>query len=210
MKSSRPLTRKSITPEQFRNFIFAGRSVFTLENNETGNYLTFKVKQIKKNYKPVPGKFAIECKTLGDNDHGYKFLGFLDTNERKFKRRYWDQNFIGFKTWVWLLKNINRLEDFSKLSIYHEGRCCKCGMPLTVPESIDTGIGPECNKRMHANSIQILKDLGTWNDALTYPENARLGLEADPSIWGQIIIPDGFNKEDEYKAHRLLKAFDIF
>jgi hypothetical protein len=26
----------------------------------------------------------------------------------------------------------------------HEGRCCVCSRPLTNPESIDAGIGPEC------------------------------------------------------------------
>ena len=210
MRSNRPLTRKSITPEQFRNFIFAGRSVFTLENSETGNYLTFKVKQIKKNYKEVPGQFAIECKTLGDKAHGYKFLGFVDLNERKFKKRYWDANFVGFKTWVWLLKNLERLEDFTKLAIYHEGRCCKCGMPLTVPESIDSGIGPDCKKTMYRKSIEVLTDLGTWNGSLTYEENLRLGLAKDPSVWGKVIIPDGFQKERKYAAHRMLKAWDIF
>ncbi len=210
MRSNRPLTRKSITPEQFRNFIFAGRSVFTLENSETGNYLTFKVKQIKKNYKEVPGQFAIECKTLGDKAHGYKFLGFVDLNERKFKKRYWDSNFVGFKTWVWLLKNLERLEDFTKLAIYHEGRCCKCGMPLTVPESIDSGIGPDCKKTMYRKSIEVLTDLGTWNGSLTYEENLRLGLAKDPSVWGKVIIPDGFQKERKYAAHRMLKAWDIF
>jgi hypothetical protein len=210
MRSNRPLTRKSITPEQFRNFIFAGRSVFTLENSETGNYLTFKVKQIKKNYKEVPGQFAIECKTLGDKAHGYKFLGFVDLNERKFKKRYWDANFVGFKTWVWLLKNIERLEDFTKLAIYHEGRCCKCGMPLTVPESIDSGIGPECNKRMYSKSIQILKDLGTWQDSLTYEENVSLGLEKDMNIWVQVIIPEELRKGKKYLLHKTFEAWDIF
>jgi hypothetical protein len=32
--------------------------------------------------------------------------------------------------------------------IHHEGRCGKCGRLLTVPESVETGIGPECAKRM--------------------------------------------------------------
>jgi hypothetical protein len=210
MKTSRPVTRKSITPDQFRNFMFAGRSVFTLENSETGNYITFKISQIQKNYKPVPGQFKVQCKSLGDGDYGYKFLGFLNLNERRFKRRFWDSNYIGYKTLVWLLKNLGRLEDFAKLSIYHEGRCCKCGMPLTVPESIDSGIGPECNKRMHSKSIEILKEIGSWKSSLTYEENVKIGLEVDPSIWGQIIIPEGMVKAEDYTVHRMFKAWDIF
>ena len=32
----------------------------------------------------------------------------------------------------------------------HEGRCACCGRKLTVPESIDTGIGPVCAGRLAA------------------------------------------------------------
>ena len=32
----------------------------------------------------------------------------------------------------------------------HAGRCCRCGRVLTVPESIATGIGPECAARRDA------------------------------------------------------------
>ena len=35
-----------------------------------------------------------------------------------------------------------------QMQIRHEGRCGKCGRVLTVPESIDAGIGPECRLKM--------------------------------------------------------------
>ncbi len=163
-----------------------------------------------KNYKPVPGQFAVECKALGDKYSGYKFLGFVNLTDRKFKRRFHDLNFVGYKTWVWLLKNLNRLESFEKLVIYHEGKCCKCGMPLTVPESIDSGIGPDCKKTMYSRSIQALKDLGTWNEMLTYEENVKLGLEANPSVWSNIIIPEGFRKDEDYIVHNMFEEWGIF
>lgn len=31
-------------------------------------------------------------------------------------------------------------------TVHHEGRCCNCGKALTVPASVETGIGPECEK----------------------------------------------------------------
>jgi hypothetical protein len=210
MRPKRPITRKSITADQFRNFIFAGRSVFTLENKETLNYVTFKFKELKKNYKVVPGIFVVECKVLGDNDHGYKFLGFLDLNDRKFRRRFWDHNFVGYKTLFWLLQNLEVIEKFDNLAIYHEGRCCKCGMPLTVPESIDSGIGPECNKRMLEKSISILKDLGVWNDSMSYDDNFRAGLLKNPAIWNTVYMPEGFEKQDDFKGHRILARLKIF
>ena len=32
----------------------------------------------------------------------------------------------------------------------HEGRCARCGRALTVPESIDSGFGPECARKVAA------------------------------------------------------------
>ena len=34
------------------------------------------------------------------------------------------------------------------LEIWHEGSCGRCGRTLTVPESIASGIGPECAKKI--------------------------------------------------------------
>lgn len=34
-----------------------------------------------------------------------------------------------------------------QLEVWHEGRCCRCRHKLTVPRSIELGIGPECEKR---------------------------------------------------------------
>lgn len=38
-------------------------------------------------------------------------------------------------------------QDLPECEVWHEGRCGRCGRKLTVPESIETGIGPDCAKR---------------------------------------------------------------
>jgi hypothetical protein len=83
-------------------------------------------------------------------------------------------------------------------------------MPLTVPESIDSGIGPECNKRMLEKSISILKDLGVWNDSMSYDDNLRAGLLKNPAIWNTVYMPEGFEKQDDFKGHRILARLKIF
>lgn len=207
-----PIVRKSITPDQFRNFIFGGRAVFTLENSSTGNYITFRIKAVKKQGKVVPNEYTVESKVLGDASSGYSFMGFLNLNRRTFKE--WGstpKGSIAYKTFYWMMKNFDRLEDFSsKLAIYHEGSCCKCGMPLTVPESIDSGIGPECKRKMLASSIAIMNDLGTWDANISYEENVKKALAKNASIWNKIQIPEGMKMEEEYKGHRLLDRFGAF
>jgi hypothetical protein len=34
--------------------------------------------------------------------------------------------------------------------VFHQGKCGRCGKPLTTPESVERGIGPECHKKMNA------------------------------------------------------------
>jgi hypothetical protein len=212
-KIKRPIERKSITPAQFRNFIFAGRSVFTLENNETKNYITFRIKQIKRLGKIIPNQFGIECKVLGDNTAGYNFLGFLDLNKKTFKR--WSRlpnDYVGYKTLFWLLQNLESIEDlkcYPKLAIYHEGCCCKCGRPLTVPESIDSGIGPECKENMLKASIDIMTKAGIWEDILSYDDNVRKALKTDPTLWSKLHVPDYIKPEEAFKGHRLLSRLSI-
>jgi hypothetical protein len=41
----------------------------------------------------------------------------------------------------------------AKLQIRHDGTCGRCGRTLTVPESIDNGIGPECIKMLRTNAL---------------------------------------------------------
>jgi len=210
MRTRRPKTRKNITPAQFRNFIFQGRAVFTLENADTGNYLTYKIRQIKKSGKVVPNQFKVECKSLGDKEYGYQFLGFLDIAKVTF--RPWgrtSRDHIGYKTLYWMLRNLEVLENYTNLSIYHEGACCKCGMPLTTPESIDQGIGPICMDRMLGGSAQIMKDLGTWDDLLSYEENVKKALKVDPTLWSKIHVPDHIKASDDHKGTRVLGRLGI-
>lgn len=211
MKTKRPKIRKNITPAQFRNFIFAGHSIFTLENSETGNYITFRIRQIKKNNQLVPNQFAIQCKSLNDGDYGYQFLGFLNLDRKYFKR--WgnaNPSYIGYKTLYWLLNNLENLEKFTKLKIYHEGVCCKCGRTLTVPESIDNGIGPECMERILTNSKNIMTEAGIWDNSLTYDDNVRNALKTNPSFWSKLHVPDYIKLEDDFKGHRLIARLNIF
>jgi hypothetical protein len=41
---------------------------------------------------------------------------------------------------------LKNLPDF--IEVWHEGKCGKCGRTLTVPSSIESGIGPECMKSL--------------------------------------------------------------
>ena len=56
---------------------------------------------------------------------------------------------MSYKAFSWvharLSSNMNLPES---VVIHHENRCGRCGKRLTVPESIESGYGPECIKLM--------------------------------------------------------------
>jgi hypothetical protein len=55
---------------------------------------------------------------------------------------------------TWLTAAIQNPEPLrGRVGLFHEGRCCECGLPLTHPESINTALGPVCLKRVEARML---------------------------------------------------------
>ena len=48
------------------------------------------------------------------------------------------------RTFKWLFTKLNTTGLPQGVNFYHEGLCCRCNLPLTVPASIMTGYGPNC------------------------------------------------------------------
>jgi len=85
-----------------------------------------------------------------DNWTNYKFFGLIINGNFKFARPEKTKiapDAPSAKAFAWFWRHLNAPAEQSKLSsvkISHEGKCCRCGRKLTVPESIESGIGPEC------------------------------------------------------------------
>lgn len=132
--------------------IFAGNAYFTIRNSETGNRFTYHVQKSKPNERfPNPIHF-ISVLTGPDNTASYSFLGQI-YGERKYKhnssRSHVTEDAQSVQVVKWLMRVIeNGLKLPPQIEIWHEGRCCRCGRMLTVPESIELGLGPECAGRI--------------------------------------------------------------
>jgi len=134
-------------------FILAGKAIFTVKNTDTGNRYTYKVKLNEFG----DGYFvSVFTGTRNCNWRHYSYIGmlrrrgaewlFYTTKKSYIKVKACEPRFRGF-VWCWNKLLNNSLPE--KVSIYHEGMCCKCGKKLTVPESIEAGIGPVCAKFMN-------------------------------------------------------------
>jgi hypothetical protein len=61
-----------------------------------------------------------------------------------------------YERMLWAAKKFHERHRSPDLIIRYEGYCGHSGKVLTVPESIDRGIGPECAKRLpHHPSPQL-------------------------------------------------------
>lgn len=134
-------------PEDALRFIRGGRAVFTVQSRKTGKHLTYKVSH------PEPdAPFFVNLLTGPDNGADYTYVGVLNdrapgvklTNKSKFTA---DSPPVAALNYV-----MRHLEVGHHMppdcEIRHEGRCAICARPLTRPDSLELGIGPECASRL--------------------------------------------------------------
>ena len=136
--------------ENPEDFVLAGKAIFTVQNENTGNRFTYKVKQAEADKKV----WFVSVLNGPDNGSNYAYIGTIFGNDfhvptldfRLTKKSTVKADAQSFRVFAWMLKNKSVLPEFVKL--HHEGFCGRCGRRLTVPESIKNGLGPECAKRV--------------------------------------------------------------
>lgn len=124
-----------------KDFILAGRSRFTLVSKSTGQRYTYRVAK-----KAKADIWFVSVLTGGDNTGDYTFLGTIFDSGKFFHGK---KSAIGYgagsaKAFRWCWERIAALHMPSTVEVWHEGACGRCARPLTVPESIETGLGPIC------------------------------------------------------------------
>ena len=125
------------------NFILAGKSVFTLVSLKTGTRFTYRVKKKGE-------VWFVSVMNGRDNEINYGPLGMIKPDMRFIKTRISEISETApcHKAFVWTLVSLITTKEIPiTLQIWHEGKCGVCARRLTVPTSIENGIGPECAKK---------------------------------------------------------------
>jgi len=139
-------THAQLHPNKAVEFMLAGNARFTLRSVQSGVRYTYKIRKSDDRGDCVrPTVWFVSLLTGSDNNSDYTYMGLINSNKfgvtRKSKYSETSQPVVAFK-WVWgkLIANL----DPHGVEIWHSGRCGRCGRSLTVPESIESGFGPEC------------------------------------------------------------------
>lgn len=126
-------------------FLFAGYATFTLLDTRINERITYFVKQAEDNGKKKDMWF-VSARVGMD----FLYFGYID-KDKKFnwaKTPKLSKDDLRAKYFLAFLIRVNQEQVPNFIEFWHEGICGKCGRHLTVPESINNGLGPVCRKRM--------------------------------------------------------------
>ena len=155
---------KFATPAEVLAFMLAGNATFTYRSLRTGTRFTYKVtladKRNPEDKNEAPAWF-VAVLAGPDNTADYTYLGMIKamTFFATAKSKHMAES-ASFKTFKWALatfaQNVNVMP--SQMEVWHTGHCGRCGRALTVPESVASGIGPECAAIMQREQVKLALD----------------------------------------------------
>lgn len=137
------------TAAEIEQFALAGKATLTFKSERTEAHYTFR---ITKSPGP-PFVYFVSVLTGPNNDADYSYLGVIGGSARKnefrltAKSKFTDDALcVKAFRWVWDAVRAGNLPK--RCAINHNGACGRCGRTLTTPDSVASGIGPECARHM--------------------------------------------------------------
>lgn len=164
------LLRGQLTDRQsIRRYLEGGNATLTIES-KSGTRFTFRFRQPDPVDLRDPAQVAnglrhakrgrciwVSVLNGPDNESNYAFIGTIFPDRSTTDIRPSGRSKVGLdapsaQAVQWLLRQTylgtNDEALFGRATIWHEGRCGRCGRKLTVPESVATGFGPECSSQL--------------------------------------------------------------
>jgi len=134
-----------------KDWVTAGDAIFTVNTPANGHY-TFRVTYLKGNDR-WPESWFVKLLTGPDNTRSYTYLGKLNPEtgavattpkSRKFEGSFPHRLVNRILARVWA--GDHAAYENHGFTATHAGYCGRCARLLTVPESVESGYGPECVK----------------------------------------------------------------
>jgi hypothetical protein len=124
-------------------FCLGGNAYFTLESKVTGKRFTFRMRRPDE-----AGVVFVSVLNGPDNWTNYGYLGFIRGTTyvhggHKAKISSEAPSALAF-AWFWKRLASHPDKVIEQMAFWHNGKCGHCGRHLTVPESVATGLGPDC------------------------------------------------------------------
>lgn len=139
------MTGRLKTAKDAMTYMLAGNAYITLRSAKTSTRYTYRITRAK-NALDETGVHFVKVLTGPENENNYSYFGYIKNKEyypggSKAKIGNDAPSVVAFK---WAFDKLMQDAELSHLEVWHDGRCGRCGRKLTVPESVERGIGPEC------------------------------------------------------------------
>jgi hypothetical protein len=135
-----------------RSFVLAGNATFTIRSQKTGTRYTYRVRQNKRG--------TLYFVSVLTNPGRYTYAGVIDKGRpdtlRMTRGSKIKPTAPSVKAFRWFLAKVMAGDLPDECEVWHEGTCGRCGRELTVPESIQRGIGPVCWQVMSAVQSRLV------------------------------------------------------
>lgn len=133
--------RGMLAPGKRRAYALAGKAILTIRSTKTGTRFTYQITESKNNRPGQMPVYFVKLLNGADNTADYTYLGTIFAHgfrtTAKSRIAATAPSFVAFEF-------LSRHWEDARIEVWHEGRCGRCGRTLTVPESIESGIGPTC------------------------------------------------------------------
>jgi hypothetical protein len=132
-------------------YALAGHATLTLTSEKTGARYTYKINQLKDResgeMKPL---WFVALLSGPDNTSDYTYMGTIGaTHEfRLTAKSAYKADSLPVRGFQFFWKHVIAGQMAPMLQVEHSGNCGRCGRLLTVPSSIQSGLGPECASKM--------------------------------------------------------------
>lgn len=132
-----------------KTYALAGHATLTLTSEKTGTRYTYRISQAKNRETGKPSNlWFVGLLTGPDNEASYSYVGALNGTFKLTKASKFTPDSIPVRAFNFFWNHVDQGKMPPQMEVRHSGHCGRCGRTLTVPESIDRGIGPECASKM--------------------------------------------------------------
>ncbi len=122
--------------------VFTHNGSITMRNPATDGHRTFRIHTQPDDARFAPGERIVSLLVGPDNTTDYNGFGFVKKDRIVLWRRFRDSS--DFTKYADMLQRPNHYQEEHGIEYLYEGKCRRCNRTLTVPESIESGIGPVC------------------------------------------------------------------
>jgi len=150
-------------PDAVRRYVLGGKGLLTLVSTRTGARFTYKLGR-PRDADERDARVYVRVLTGPENTADYEWLGTWRTHATTWRGRTYAAGYRhgrdtriredapSARTAQWFLARVLAGGEalascLRQCEVWHEGRCGACGRTLTVPESVEHGIGPICAER---------------------------------------------------------------